>query len=312
MTTVDYIARAQTATSESKSLDFKQEFDLSSAEAWCGIIKDIVAIANSGGGIIVVGLLNDGTDSGVDVSSLHSIDSAEVTNKIYKYSGYQFADFEVISVERVSKQYPAILIGAAEIPIVFTKPGTYSVGTNQQKTAFGQGTVYFRHGSKSEPGTRDDLQKWFGMEIKKARKEWLSGIRRVVASKPGRAVSVTPLNGAPESARGFHKVRISYEAGATKVAPLNTEEVWPHRQKDLLALVNSKLPKADQINGHDVLCLNHNLDIIRQKPEFAHKPHKLASAQYSDGYVDWMLKEYSKDNNFFRKARIEHQEKKAK
>ena len=46
----------------------------------------------------------------------------------------------------------AIKIGPAFPPIVFTRPGTYSVEGGRQKTAFSQGTVYFRHGAKKRPG----------------------------------------------------------------------------------------------------------------------------------------------------------------
>lgn len=57
------LERAENARRESKSLDFKREFDPMSTPEWCEIIKDIVAFANSGGGVIVFGVNNDGTNS---------------------------------------------------------------------------------------------------------------------------------------------------------------------------------------------------------------------------------------------------------
>jgi len=48
---------------ESKHTDFKGRFDTSKAEDWCEIVKDIVAMANSGGGSIVAGIDDDGTPS---------------------------------------------------------------------------------------------------------------------------------------------------------------------------------------------------------------------------------------------------------
>ncbi len=41
------------ATGESQRLDFKRQVDPASPADWCELIKDIVAIANSGGGTIV-------------------------------------------------------------------------------------------------------------------------------------------------------------------------------------------------------------------------------------------------------------------
>ena len=49
------------------------------------------------------------------------------------------------------------MVAAGLLPLVFARPGTYSVPGGKQKTAFAQGTVYFRHGAKSEPGTTEDL-----------------------------------------------------------------------------------------------------------------------------------------------------------
>ena len=46
------IQKALSAKRESKYVEFKQSFDPNSAREWCEIIKDIVAIANSGAGLL--------------------------------------------------------------------------------------------------------------------------------------------------------------------------------------------------------------------------------------------------------------------
>jgi len=46
----DLIQKALTAKRESKSVEFKETFDPTSPGDWCEVVKDIVAIANSGGG----------------------------------------------------------------------------------------------------------------------------------------------------------------------------------------------------------------------------------------------------------------------
>jgi hypothetical protein len=53
------IERAENARTESKLLDFKREFDISSPAHWCDIVKHIVAFANSGRGVVVFGVNND-------------------------------------------------------------------------------------------------------------------------------------------------------------------------------------------------------------------------------------------------------------
>lgn len=44
------------ANSETAEIEFKEYFDLTSAQDWCEIVKDIISIANTDGGIIIFGL----------------------------------------------------------------------------------------------------------------------------------------------------------------------------------------------------------------------------------------------------------------
>jgi hypothetical protein len=50
------LARVDESDSESAELEFKAAFDPASPSEWCELIKDIVAMANSGGGLIVFGI----------------------------------------------------------------------------------------------------------------------------------------------------------------------------------------------------------------------------------------------------------------
>jgi predicted HTH transcriptional regulator len=57
-------AKPEEAARESTRVEFKEQLDPADGGDWCEVIKDIVAIANSGGGSIVLGIKNDGTPSG--------------------------------------------------------------------------------------------------------------------------------------------------------------------------------------------------------------------------------------------------------
>ncbi|HTP10997.1 MAG TPA: ATP-binding protein, partial [Anaerolineae bacterium] len=146
---------------ESASIEFKEAFDTSSVQDWCEIIKDIVAIANTDGGVIVFGLKDNGEPIEKDISHLFSLDPADVTNKIHKYTNFQFAQFELHICEKSGHKLLAMAIQHVLLPIVFEKPGTYDIGGGRQKTAFSAGTVYFRHGAKSEPGNTHDIRNAF-------------------------------------------------------------------------------------------------------------------------------------------------------
>jgi hypothetical protein len=266
-------------------------------------VKDIVAFANSGGGVIVFGIDDDGTESAANVAQVRTCDTADITNKIARYTGYQFSEIEILDVQRRHKRYPAFLISAIDIPIVFTKPGTYDVGEGRQKTAFAQGTVYFRHGSKSEPATRDDFIRWSESQITKARKTWLGGIRKVVETSPGQSVVVTTqAPSVPPPGSVIHAL-ITANAGATQFVPSNAEEIWPHRQKDLVSAVNTKLPHGKTINPYDVQCIKQVFNVLKDHPEFAYKPHRLASPQYSDAFVDWIVLQVTENDRFFPETR---------
>jgi hypothetical protein len=302
---------AESATRESKYLDFKRQFDIASTEAWCEVIKDIVAMANSGGGVILFGVENDGTNAKMDHAPLLAFDTANIATKIAKYTGHQFDEIEVVEVKRSGKTYAAFMVAASEAPVVFTKPGTYELPDKKQKTAFGQGTIYFRHGSKSEHGNRNDLANWRDREITKARKSWLGGIRKVVETNPAETVTVISSSLMSPKYSSMVQAAISSDPSAMKFTPTNAGDIWPHRQIDVIREVNKELAGDAKINTHDILCIKKKYDIVKSRPEFAYKPHRLAGPQYSPAFVEWLVAEYKKNKNFFQKAREEHNPKKA-
>ena len=81
------LEKALKAKRESKHIEFKEYFNPSSGQDWCEIVKDIVAIANSGGGVIVFGVQNNGTPSVCDISQVTALDTATITDKIFRYTG---------------------------------------------------------------------------------------------------------------------------------------------------------------------------------------------------------------------------------
>ena len=287
-------------------LDFKREFDVASAGAWCELIKDIIALANSGGGAIVLGVEDGGTNANTDCTALLSHDTADIRNRLFRYTNFQFASFELSEIERSGTPRVAIIVSEADVPIVFTKPGSYDIGGGKQKTAFSQGTVYFRHGSKSEPSNRDDLLNWRDRAIAKARTSWLGGIRKVVQAPPGERVTVLSSAETPQKQAGVVHGTIAPGPAAVPVMPANAEEIWPHRQVDLIREVNQRLGDEAKINSYDVQCINKKLDALKSHPEFAYKPHRLAAPQYSKEYANWIVQQFKRDRNFFKNTRAEH------
>src|SRR5438309_8994608 len=111
---------------ESRTVDFKSRFDPERPADWCELVKDIVAIANSGGGSILIGVDDDGKCCGPAASAkLLSLDPAVITDKVAKYTGAQFDSFVVNPATRRRGKIGVITIGCADPLMIFERPGTY-------------------------------------------------------------------------------------------------------------------------------------------------------------------------------------------
>jgi len=192
------------------------------------------------------------------------------------------------------------LVSSVPVPIVFTSPGTYDIGGGKQKTAFSRGTVYFRHGPKSEPGTSEDLRAALNRELDRVRSSWLDGITKVVTAPVGATISVLPGEVKLSGAEGATSMRLVNDETAPAFKAYRTDLLYPYRQKEVVARVNELLA-GPKITAHDVYCVRkaHGVDA---QPNFFYKP-QFSSPQYSDAFAEWMIEQYRAATDFFRKAR---------
>jgi hypothetical protein len=294
------IARIEETETEVADFDFKATFDPNVQQDWCELIKDIVAMANSGGGHIVIGVNDDGTSAIGDLKPVMALDPATIIDKIKKYTGQHFAGFSLETGSRRGCPVVSFSVFSVRIPIVFTAPGTYDVGGGKQKTAFSMGTVYFRPGAKSEPGTSEDLRAAIERELEGIRQSWLEGITKVVTAPVGAVISVLPAEVTLSGAEHATNVRLVNDEKAPAFNAVRTDKLYPHRQKELVAKVN-KLLSGVKITSHDILCVRkaHKVDT---QPNFFYKP-QYSSPQYSDAFAGWMVEQYKLDPEFFQKAR---------
>jgi hypothetical protein len=292
------------AIAETARVDFKVGFDTGSLREWCEVIKDLVAMANTGGGIILFGLNDDGTPSSANLSALMRLDPATVTDKLARYVGQQFSGFRVSTGIRSGAPVVALEIEAAGVPLVFTAPGTYEVpnpsGKQQQKTAFSQGTIYFRHGAKSEPATRDDLRAVVEREVERQRSAWLDNIKKVISAPAGSVISVLPPTVTGDASQRAPQVRLTHDAAAPALQAPDFDSLYPYRQKEVLARLAQLLPGV-RLTGHDLLCVRRQYG-LDEDPTYSSK-HKFGSRQYSEAMVDWLVTRYRADANFFNAAK---------
>ncbi len=214
---MDIVIKALTAKRESKHVEFKQHFDPNSLGEWCEVVKDLAAIANSGGGIIVFGLDSLGTPTGESTKAIASIDPADIANKITRYTGAVDFDFEAQALEKDGHKLAGFVIQPASIPLVFERPGTYETAAGKHYTAFSIGTVYFRHSAKSEPGTTEDIRQVIERQVERVRKSWINGVRKVVRAPEGsQFIAVQPASSTAKQLTGT-QVRAVNDPRATPV-----------------------------------------------------------------------------------------------
>jgi hypothetical protein len=295
--------KAKAANRESRQIEFKAEFDPSQASNWCELIKDIVSMANSGGGCILLGVQDNGNPSGWDAVKVLGIDPATITDKLAKYTGQQFSECDMTEVERDGHRVVALRVDGARIPMPFIKPGTYAIAGGKQKTAFSKGTVYFRHGAKSEPGNLNDLRRCIERELKRVRRSWLANIKKVVSAPPGIEFRVVPAEPLTTKLPGATQIRVvEHDDSAPVYGRVYADATHPHRQKEVLQLVNQRLEGRKSVNSHDILSVRRVYSVDETNPEYVYKP-KFSSPQYSDAFVDWLVRRYDEDQSFFDKAR---------
>jgi len=293
-------------------IDFKEGFDINSEKDRCEIVKNSVAMANSGGGVILIGVEDGGEPSGSDVTPVLDIDPAVLVDMITMYTGERFSGFKIAEIDKEGVKIAALLIESVSIPMVFVKPGTYDIGDADdadnmgdmsdrggkgdrgQQTVFESGAVYFRHGARSEPGNSSDMTKVVGRELEKLHRSWFNCVGKVDKTP---AMYVTqPVETISDA------VRMPNQSGHGVAIP---DRTYPYIQKEVVHHVNERLSGKKHITAHDTLCVRKIYRIDESKPQFYYKS-KFASAQYSEDFVDWLVERYDEDPLFFEKTREQY------
>ena len=100
---------------------------------------------------------------------------------------------------------------------------------------------------------------------------------------------------------GAVRVRIVNEPNATGLQKIDYDQSHPYVQKDLIAVVNKRLPAGVKINPYDVLAVRRTRR-VESEGNFYHKG-AFGPSQYSNAFADWLVDNYTKDQDFFVKAR---------
>jgi hypothetical protein len=277
----DFLRRAANATRSSKRVVLKERVDD------IEVVRDIAAMANSGGGVIVL----DGV-AGVEEELLHE--------QLGRYAEPEFEDFHVQPLTRSGRPSTAIVIeGVRNAPLVFSRTGRIG-----EHVAFVRGGLYFRHGAKSEAATGEDVRDFIRRQLDATRTEWLANIRQVMHAPDGAEVAVVETAERDEEGRPT-LIRLTTDPHAPLYGQVDPDSSHPYRQKEVIREVNARLGEGT-VNAFDVLSVRRVHAITEEtRPEFVHVP-KFGSPQYSDAFVDWLLAERQRNPRFFEQAKASY------
>ena len=298
------IERSLAARRESKRIEFKEEFS-GSKRSWCELLKDVFALSNSGGGIILFGVDDSGHPTGSELGSILNLDPADFTNKVQSYTGHNFSEFEIFEAEKNCVKVACLLIDSASSLLVPNKPGTYPEDDRKQGRAFSVGVVYMRHGAISAPATTKDLADYVERRLREERKLLLGQVQKVVrsSSKRKRQSDDVVVTTDPEATA----VRLTENEDAPEYRLVDPDTTHPYRLMELVTRVNERLPKDHQINRQDIRAIRFVYDIDDQ-PMYTYKPVH-GSRIYSQQFVDWIVSKYEQGRYFFQRTRAANRRK---
>lgn len=142
----------------------------------------------------------------------------DVTNKIHRNTHQHFASFDIVPDVRHGKPVAVIDIQSSDIPIVFTAHGGYETPAGKgQKASFVKGSVYFRQGTKSEPGTTDDLREAIDRRLERVKGFWLNGIGKIMAAPAGSEVQLVQRAIALTNSEDAAPVRLTTDDSAASM-----------------------------------------------------------------------------------------------
>ena len=285
-----FLNRAAEAKRSSKRVELVERFDPRAPGAWLELVRDVAALANSGGGVVVLG-------GDVEEEQLHE--------ELARYAEPEFEAFELHDINRAGRPTTAIVVdGVANTPLVFTRTGRYGSANGDEHVAFARGGLYFRHGARSEPATGADVRDFIKRQLDATRTQWLANIRQVMHAPDGAEVAVIETAERDDEGRPT-LIRLTTDPHAPLYGQVDPDRSHPYRQKEVIREVNARLGGA-VVNAFDVLSARRVHAISEEtRPEFVHVP-KFGSPQYSDAFVDWLVGEHGRDADFFPRAKAKY------
>ncbi len=203
---------------EGSHQDYKLTFDFEDSEAKLNLVKDVIAMANAGGGEIIFGR-NETEIRGIDIEVAKALDSAKVAdlagnfakpvNLNISHEDYSLENGRIVRTVRIA---------AAEYPIVMADIGNYmDKASRKNQHVFQKGDIWTRHSSKTERATYGDIRDWIEKAKRSEREAVLSRITKVIDIPDGAEIQIVQPSAVP--ALDTPQRRLEYAAKQRIVKP---------------------------------------------------------------------------------------------
>lgn len=187
------ITELLSARRESAKLDYKLTLDLSETGSKVELVKDLMAMANTAGGYIVVGVDDAGTVRGLDETAAQKFDETVVRSQL---AGYTSARIPVFVNNRVIEDERHLVV-ITVLPVINTLVVAESDGNVPSgRAVFRKGDVLVRHGSASERWNQRDVDFLLERVIASRKDDWLREFGRDIRHLAGFLGAAPPTVGA--------------------------------------------------------------------------------------------------------------------
>lgn len=155
--------------SESAKLDYKSAYDPSDSSQKVKLAKHVMAMANTFGGYVIIGVDDDGRRNGLSKTDIDAIDEATVRAQIAGYASVPIPLFVAKPIEHDGLSFAIITI----LPVTNTLVVAVADGNIPGETLFRKGEVLVRHGSASVRWNQKDAEFMLQRIVNARKEEWL-------------------------------------------------------------------------------------------------------------------------------------------
>lgn len=181
---------------EGKTTDYKLKFDPTNAKQKLAVAKDLIAMANSGGGKITVGR-DETSTPGISLQATKALDSAKLADFIQNQISPAQVDISHSFKKLKNGKYLAIIeVDSVEVPLVMAKDGAWKgMDPKKGKPLFRKGDIWVRHSSKTERISYEDLRRWMALARQAERDQVLDRITTLANLPEGSSLEVVSPSG---------------------------------------------------------------------------------------------------------------------